>query len=134
MRVAADDSRFSIPELAAGIPLSWGGMADLVRLLGQAVANDLVLSCKPFGAAEALSTGFVSRAIPANEFDAQVLELADQIASRPAVVLRQTKRKLRDIRTGSFDPRDDAADMLEAAADDEAAAIGREYLRERLGR
>lgn len=132
MRVAAEDSRFSIPELAAGIPLSWGGMADLVRLLGPAVANDLVLTCRPFGASEAQRAGFVSRVIPAGEFDAQVLELAGQVAAKPAIVLRQTKRKLKDIRAGSFDARDDAADMLEAADDDEAAAVGKEYVRKKL--
>ena len=133
MRVAADNTRFSIPELAAGIPLSWGGMADLVRLLGPAMANDLVLTGKPFGADDALDAGFISRVIAADKFDAQVHELTEQIASRPALVLRQTKRKLKDIRNGTFDARDDAVDMLEAAADEEAAAIGQDYIRERLG-
>ncbi|MEM7504234.1 MAG: enoyl-CoA hydratase/isomerase family protein [Pseudomonadota bacterium] len=133
MRVAADDTRFSIPELAAGIPLSWGGMADLVRLLGPTVANDLVLTCKPFGAAEALNAGFISRIIPHGDFDKDIDALAGLVADRPAIVLRQTKRKLNDIRAGVFDARDDAADMLDAAADEEAAAMGRAYVRERLG-
>ena len=48
LRIAADDSRFSIPELDAGIPLSWGGMAHVVRLLGESLANDLVLTCRRF--------------------------------------------------------------------------------------
>ena len=132
MRVAADDTRFSIPEVAAGIPLSWGGMADLVRLLGPAVANDFVLTCKPFGAVEALAAGFISRVVPLDDFDKEIDALASQVADRPAIVLRQTKRKLKDIRAGSFDARDDAADMLDAAADEEAAAIGRDYVRRKL--
>ncbi len=134
MRVAAENSHFSIPELDAGIPLSWGGMADLVRLLGQAVANDFVLTCRPFGASEALSVGLVSRVIPTDEFDAEVTSLANQIAAKPAIVLRQTKRKLKDIRSGSFDARDDAAEMLEAARDEEAAAINKEYVLKILSR
>ena len=55
-------------------------MADVVRLFGQAMANDLVLTCRP------------------------------------------------------FDARDDAAEMLEAMADEEAQSINREYIRKNLGR
>ena len=134
MRVAAEESRFSIPELDAGIPLSWGGMADVVRLFGQAVANDLVLTCRPFDASDALRTGFISRILSLDDFDAEVAALAGQIAAKPAIVLRQTKRKLKSIRAGTFDARDDAADMLEALDDEEAASISREYIRKNLGR
>jgi enoyl-CoA hydratase/carnithine racemase len=69
MRIAADNSRFSIPELDAGIPLSWGGMAQVVRLLGETMANDLVLTCRPFDADDALRAGFISRIVATDGFD-----------------------------------------------------------------
>ena len=134
MRVAAEDSRFSIPELDAGIPLSWGAMAHIVRLLGEAVANDLVLTCRPFDASDARRIGFISRILSNDDFDAEVATLAEQVAAKPAIVLRQTKRKLKSIRAGTFDARDDAAEMLEALADKEATSVRREYLRKNLGR
>lgn len=68
LRIAADNSRFSIPELDAGIPLSWGGMAHIVRLIGESLANDLVLTCRRFDADDALRAGFISRIVAAGEF------------------------------------------------------------------
>lgn len=134
LRIAADDSQFSIPEVDAGIPLSWGGMADVVRLFGHAIANDLVLTCRPFDAEEALRTGFISRSLPARQFDQEVGALAEQIAEKPALVLRQTKQKLQRIRAGRFDARDDAAQMLEALNDADGAKQFGEYLRRTIDR
>ncbi len=134
LRIAADDSRFAIPELDAGIPLSWGGMAHVVRLLGESLANDLVLTCRRFDAADALRSGFISRIVSANQFAAEVTALAETIAAKPRIVLRQTKRKLIDIRAGSFDARDDAAEMIDAMRDPEAMSIGQEYIRKTIGK
>jgi len=134
LRIAAHDSRFSIPELDAGIPLSWGGMAHVVRLLGESLANDLVLTCRRFDAADALRSGFISRIVSANEFAEEVTALAETIAAKPRIVLRQTKRKLIDIRAGSFDARDDAAEMIDAMRDPEATSIGQAYIRKNIGK
>ncbi len=132
IRVAADNSRLSIPELDAGIPLSWGGMADMVRLLGETVANDLVLTCRSFDAEEALRIGLVSRVVPIGDFETEVATLSEQIAGKPSVVLRQTKQKLQRIRAGTFDARGDAAEVLEALDDDEASAVRREYVQRNM--
>ncbi len=134
MRVAADDARFSIPELDAGIPLSWGGMAHVVRLVGESRANDLVLTCRPFDADDALNAGFIGRIIPAGKFHEEVSSLVDSIAAKPRIVLRQTKRKLNDIRAGTFDAKDDAAEMIAAMADVEAKSIGEDYIRKNIGK
>ena len=134
LRVAADNSRFSIPELDAGIPLSWGGMAHVIRLLGETLANDLVLTCRPFDAGDALRAGFISRIFSLDNFTAEVTALAENVAGKPRIVLRQTKRKLQDIRSGTFDARDDAAEMIAAMDDPEATSIGREYIRKQIGK
>lgn len=134
MRIAADDSRFSIPELDAGIPLSWGGMSHVVRLVGETLANDLVLTCRPFDAGDALSASFISRIIPAENFDEEVTILSESIAAKPQIVLRQTKRKLKDIRAGTFDARDDAGEMITAMSDSEAKSIGEDYIRKNIGK
>lgn len=134
LRVAADDARFSIPELDAGIPLSWGGMQAVVRLVGESMANDLVLTCRPFDAGEALQCGFLGRVVQAGSFEKDVSALAAAIAAKPHLVLRQTKRKLHDIRAGRFDARDDAAEMIAAMSDAEAKAVGDAYIRSKLGK
>jgi enoyl-CoA hydratase/carnithine racemase len=129
MRVAAANSRFSIPELDAGIPLSWGGMPHVIRLTGESLANDLVLTCRPFDAEDALRAGMLSRIFPDESFATEVTALAQNVARKPWIVLRQTKRKLRAIHEGSFDARDDAAEMIAAMDDPEATSVGREYIR-----
>ncbi len=134
MRVAAADSRFSIPELDAGIPLSWGGMAHMHRLVGESLANDLVLTCRPFNAEDGLRAGLLSRIIADGDFAAEVTALAENVARKPWIVLRQTKRKIRAIHEGNFDARDDSAEMIAAMQDVEATEIGREYIRKILGR
>ncbi len=134
LRIAASDSRFSIPELDAGIPLSWGGMAQVVRLVGESLANDLVLTGRPFDADDALRAGLVSRVIPASEFEHEITSLDETVAAKPHIVLKQTKRKLKSIRAGTFDARDDAADMIAAMSDPEAKAIGEAYIRSKIGK
>ena len=134
MRVASSNTRFSIPELDAGIPLSWGGMADVVRLVGETLANDLVLTCRPFDAEDALRAGFVSRIIAADGFDDETTALAELVAAKPLIALRQTKRKLIDIRAASFDARDDAAEMIAAMSDPEATSIGQAYIQKNIGK
>jgi enoyl-CoA hydratase/carnithine racemase len=107
-------------------------MAYLVRLVGETLAADLVLSCRPFGAEEALGAGFVSRVIPAGELPMALDELEACIVGKAANVLRATKQQLREIRHGSFDARNDADALLAALRDPESARQGMEYIARRI--
>src|SRR5258708_17769806 len=57
LRVAADDTRFVIPEVDLGIPLAFGGIPRLVREIGPTLTKELVMTGRPFSAAEALAAG-----------------------------------------------------------------------------
>jgi enoyl-CoA hydratase/carnithine racemase len=127
VRICSHDSRFWIPELEAGIPLAWGGMAHLVRLVGETMATDLVLTCRPIDAQEALRAGFVSRVIPAEDLRREADALVGSIASKAGHPLLVTKRQLRAIRSGSFDPRRDAEALLQSVTDPEAGESLRTY-------
>ena len=128
VRVAADNSRFFIPELDAGIPLAWGGMAHMVRLVGESMATDLVLTCRRFGAEEALQSGFISRVVGANSFADEIAALANSIAQKPALALRLTKQQLGAIRKGNFDAKLDAGALLASLADKEAKDTSDAYV------
>jgi enoyl-CoA hydratase/carnithine racemase len=132
IRIAADDARFSIPELDAGIPLGWGGIQHLVRLVGESLAADLVLSCRPFGPDEALRASLISRIVPAKLLSDELATLAAAIARKPLSVLRVTKRQLIAIRNGTFDACEDAHALLSTLNDPEALEVGRRYLTERI--
>ena len=61
LRIADAEARFSIPEVDLGIPLAWSGIPRLVREIGPAATKDLVLTCRPFGAAEELAGAMAQR-------------------------------------------------------------------------
>ena len=83
LRIAATDARFAIPEIDLGIPLAWGGLPRLVRELGPALTKELVLTCRPFGAAEALGWRWLNAVVdPVDVFD-HADALAASIATKP---------------------------------------------------
>lgn len=132
IRIAGDDVRFMIPELDAGIPLGWGAMEHLIRLVGETLATDLVLTCRPLGAEEALRAGLVSRVVPADRLDAELEALLEAVVRKPEIVLRITKQQILAIRDDSFDPREDANAMLSSLRDPEAMKVGVEYISSRI--
>ncbi|MFZ4720324.1 MAG: enoyl-CoA hydratase/isomerase family protein [Ilumatobacteraceae bacterium] len=91
LRVAADTARFSIPEIDLGIPLAWGGIPRLVREIGPALTKELVMTCRPFDAAEAKAAGFVNRVVPEADLDAAVESLVHTLLEKPKLALLETK-------------------------------------------
>ena len=91
LRLAADDARFSIPEIDLGIPLAWGGIPRLVREIGPAATKELVMTCRPFTADEALRLGFLNRVVPLADLGAAVTELVETLAAKPKLALLSTK-------------------------------------------
>jgi len=131
LRVAADDTVFSIPEVDLGIPLAWGGIPRLVREIGPALTRELVLTCRPFDAEEARSIGFVNRVVPRAELEARVGELATRLARKAPTVVATTKRQVHQAleqmasTTGAWV---DATVLGGALADADARAAARAYL------
>jgi len=136
LRIAADDARFSIPEMEIGIPLGWGGVPRLMRLLGPAVAMELVLDCQAFDAAQALAWRFVNRVVPAAELDAHGLAWARRLAQRPLNALRTTKQRFAVAADGlcsSAGSEADADALLAAYRDPETQAMQQRYIAARRG-
>lgn len=130
LRVMAEGARIVVPELVMGFPLAWGGMERLVRDLGPSVVRDLVLTCRPLGADEALARGFACRVVPPDELLDRARELAELVASRPAHGTTLALRRITALSDHSGAPGvdDDAASLAAAAADPEALAATRAYL------
>ena len=128
IRVASENSHFFIPEIDAGIPLAWGGMDHLVRLVGATLAADLVVTCRKFGADEALQSGFTSRIIKTENFEKEISKISKNISQKSNLALKITKQQLISIRNGNFDSRNDAASMLNSIADPEGKNIHNKYV------
>jgi len=131
LRVAADDTYFSIPEVDLGIPLAWGGIPRLVREIGPALTKELVLTCRPFTADEAHAAGFLNRVVPADDLDAEVDTLVEQLVAKSALTLRATKRHVdavTDQAVGISRAWSDADGLVSALHDPESRAVAVAYL------
>ncbi|MDJ0769375.1 MAG: enoyl-CoA hydratase/isomerase family protein [Ilumatobacter sp.] len=134
LRLAADDASFSIPEVDLGIPLAWGGIPRLVRELGPAITKELVLTCRPFGAAEALQLRFLNRAVPEEQLIAAAEVLAADLASKPGFALRATKTHVNAVMdeiAGVARNANDADTLVAALLDSESREASRAYLQAR---
>jgi enoyl-CoA hydratase/carnithine racemase len=131
LRMAAEDVRFSIPEMEIGIPLGWGGVPRLIRLVGPTVAMELVLDCRPFDAAQALAWRFVNRVVPVDQLAAQGQAWAERLASRPLGALRTTKQRFAgaaEMLCPAEGSQADADTLLAAYQDPETQAVQQRYI------
>jgi enoyl-CoA hydratase/carnithine racemase len=134
LRIAAEDTRFAIPEVDLGIPLAWGGIPRLVRELGPAVTKELVLTCRPFTAAEAHALRFLNRVAPAGELGAEVEALAAALATKASLLIRHTKQLVDAVVEDAHSTRAsfrDAEITLAALRDEESNEARRRYLEAR---
>ena len=125
------DAYFSIPEVDLGIPLAWGGIPRLVREIGPALTKELVMTCRPFTAAEAQAAGFVNRVVAPDELDQEVEDLVAQLLTKSSLTLKATKRHV-DAVTRSMVSLDrswaDADSLVAALRDPESRESAAAYL------
>jgi len=100
LRVAGESAKLALSAVDHGVIPDSAGVAKLVEIGGAALALDLAITGRRIGAAEALSLGLVSRVVPDDELDDVVLELAEDIADRPPVVVRLIREHVQALTTG----------------------------------
>jgi len=91
---AADNARFALTEVTLGIMPGGGGTQNLPRAVGQRRAMELILTGRPFGAAEAHEWGLVNALFPAADLLDAALATADRIASNAPISTRQAKQAI----------------------------------------
>ncbi|RID92480.1 enoyl-CoA hydratase [Gemmobacter lutimaris] len=89
--IASETARFALPETAIGVIPGAGGTQRLTRIVGKAVAMDMILTGRALDATEALAMGLVSRVVPAGQQLVVATEIAAQVASRSRPVLQLAK-------------------------------------------
>jgi len=93
-RVLAQDAFVSLPEIALGIPLTWGTLPRLVNLVGPARAKRLAILCERIPAAEALAMGLVDCTAPPGKALKTARDLARQVLALPRNSVRMTKESV----------------------------------------
>ncbi|MEL6112754.1 MAG: enoyl-CoA hydratase [Pseudomonadota bacterium] len=87
--LAADNAKFSQPEVSIGVMPGAGGTQRLAKFVGKSKAMELCLTGRMMDAEEAERCGLVARILPAGELREEAVKTAQKIAefSRPATML-----------------------------------------------
>ncbi|MEX2253932.1 MAG: enoyl-CoA hydratase/isomerase family protein [Acidimicrobiia bacterium] len=97
IRVAAEGTRFRLPETTYGVIPDTGGVGVLYEICGHGLVSDMVLTGRILSAEEAFAHGIVSRVVAPEELDATAREIAEQIASAPAVTIKMAREVIRHL-------------------------------------
>jgi enoyl-CoA hydratase/carnithine racemase len=92
LRIAAEDSRFGLPEVRFGIIPDVGGSSRLPAVVGLGRAKELIMTAAMIDAAEAHRIGLVNRVVAAEELDAATQGLADELLANSHVAVGRAKR------------------------------------------
>jgi enoyl-CoA hydratase/carnithine racemase len=95
------------------------------------MTRELVMTCRPFSAAEAKALGFINRVVPAEAVLATAEELADGLTTKSSLALTATKRHVAAVletMSGAAGSWSDADGLVTALHDPESRSAGAAYL------
>lgn len=92
IRIAADNAKFSIPEVRFGLAPDMGGTTRLTHLVGIGQAKRLIMGCEEIDAEEALRIGLVEIMVCKEELNERTMKLAHKMAGFPPAGIRFAKK------------------------------------------
>lgn len=128
-RVIAASGYFLLPEIALGIPLSWGALPRLVRLLGPAKAKRAIVMCEKLSGKDAVDFGIADFVAADGQAYAKARQIAGRIVELPETSVKMSKEAINITsnalnRLASFMARDQLA---LAARSEEAVAARQKF-------
>lgn len=91
-RICGASSRFGVPISKLGLTMGYGELAGLLALVGRAVALEILLEGRVFGADEAYRKGLVNRVVADADVEKESFALARRIADGAPLVARWHKQ------------------------------------------
>ena len=95
LRIASQNATIGLTFVRVGLHPDWGGAYFLPRVIGSALAAELVMTGGMISARRAERLGLFNRVVPADDLETAVRGLAGQIAGGPPDVIADAKRTLR---------------------------------------
>jgi len=89
--IASDNAVFGQPEVNLGICPGFGGTQRLSRLVGKALALDLICTGRQIKAEEALRIGLVNRVVAPDRLLQEGLDAANAIAAKAPLAVKMSK-------------------------------------------
>ena len=94
LRIVADHAKLGQPEINLGIIPGAGGTQRLSRIVGEAVAKELIYTGRFIDAEEAKSIGLVNKVVPKERLMDEAMEMAKLLAGKPLLALRAAKETI----------------------------------------
>lgn len=91
---ASESARFALTEVTLGIMPGAGGTQNLPRAVGERRAKEIILTGRPFTAAEAYEWGMVNRLCPPGRVVEEAIETGRRIADNAPISVRQAKHAI----------------------------------------
>ncbi|CAN7719866.1 enoyl-CoA hydratase-related protein [Caballeronia sp. LjRoot29] len=92
LRICGESSRFGVPIKNLGLVMAHAELDALVQLAGPAIALEILLEGRIFGAQEAFAKGLVTRVVADDQVTAETLATATRIADGAPLVARWHKQ------------------------------------------
>jgi enoyl-CoA hydratase/carnithine racemase len=116
LRICGISARFGIPVKRLGLVVAYEDLKALLALVTPAVALEILLEGRVFGAEEAAAKGLVTRVVPDDAVEAEAYAAAARIAEGAPLVARWHKRFVRRLT--------DPAPLTAAERDEAVACFG----------
>ena len=97
IRIAADDTQYSVPAARLGLGYGYSGLNTLVSLVGPAMAKEIFFTARRYSAEEALAMGLVNRVVPADQLENVVAEYTAMITENAPLTNQAAKSTVREI-------------------------------------
>ena len=98
IRIAADDARFGIPAARLGLGYHYGGMEQLMALVGPSVTKEIFFTARTdWSAQDALRMGLVNQVVPKAELETFTREYAHKISRNAPLTMRSAKATVAEL-------------------------------------
>lgn len=94
IRVAAEESRFGLPQLVNGL-MPWnGGTQRLARLVGKGKALEMIFTGATIDAREAYRIGLINKVVSVSDLEETAMNMAQEMGSKGPIALRYAKEAI----------------------------------------
>jgi len=103
LRIASESASIGFTFMRVGLHPDWGGTYFLPRLVGPALAAELIYTGGMVGAERAERLGLFNRVVPGNQLESAARGFAGEITNGPREVIALAKRSLRNTLMSTLD-------------------------------
>ena len=96
LRIATENSIFSMPELNHGWVPGWGGLAKLRRLIGESKAKEMIMLGERIDGKEAHRIGLINKVCHQDEHVALITDIATKLVGIDPFVMEMSKASIMD--------------------------------------